>query len=298
MRQIGTIPDGEQAERFADFLRGLGMPCSLDSSDNGWAVWIQDEDHVAAAKQELTMFLADPDQERYRHARRLADTRLQEELQRRKIARRNQISLRSQWDRPVAERCPLTIGLLAACAIVAYFTRLGGTLAGRADLEDVRPLIEQLSISTNGTWKPILSGEVWRIWSPMFLHFGWLHLLFNGLWLKDFGFLLESRLGTVRFLLLVLAVGAAANLVQFFMTQRPEFGGMSGVVYGLFGYLWMRGKLDPNSGLGVSEQTVMWMIVWFVICFVGLIPHVANWNHAGGLATGVALGALAAMRKR
>lgn len=293
MRQIGTISDGEQAERFADFLRGQGMSCSLDSTDNGWAVWIQDEDHVADAKQELQTFLADPQQERYRQARQQADEKLREDFQRRKAAHRNRMSLREQWDRPISERCPLTIGLLVACAIVAFYTRMGGTLAAANELDDIMPLVQQLEISTNRTWKPILSGEVWRIWTPMFLHFGWLHIFFNGLWLKDFGFLLESRLGTGRFLLLVLAVGAAANVSQFWMTRSPGFGGMSGVVYGLFGYLWMRGKLDPESGLGVSEQTVLWMVVWFVVCFAGLIGNVANWNHAGGLAAGVALGTIA-----
>lgn len=293
MRQIGTISDGEQAERFADFLRGQGMSCSLDSTDAGWAVWIQDEDHIADAKQELHTFLADPQQERYRNARQQADEKLREDFERRKAARRNRRSLREQWDRPTSERCPLTIGLLVACAIVAFYTRMGGTLATANELDDVMPLVQQLEISTNRTWKPILSGEIWRIWTPMFLHFGWLHILFNGLWVKDFGFLLESRLGTARFLLLVLAVGAAANMVQFSVTRSPGFGGMSGVVYGLFGYLWMRGKLDPESGLGVSEQTVMWMVVWFVVCFAGLIGNVANWNHAGGLAAGVALGTIA-----
>jgi GlpG protein len=73
---------------------------------------------------------------------------------------------------------------------------------------------------------------------------------------------------------------------------------MSGVNYALFGYIWMRGKLDPGSGFGVSPQTAMWMLVWFVLCWTGFVGPIANWNHAGGLAAGVGLGALAAARRR
>jgi GlpG protein len=323
MRQIGTISDGEQAERFADFLRSQGTACSLDSSNDGWAVWIQDEDRVASARKDLQTFLSNPTDERYRNARNLADAKLREEFQRRKAVRRNQISLRRQWDRPLAERCPLTIGLLLVCAVVAFFTRLGGQFVMPGEQpQDFLPLLKQLWISPTlqpgHQWDAIFSGEVWRIWTPMFIHYGWIHIIFNGLWLKDLGMMLESRLGSARFLVLVLVVGAVSNLLQLEMSalrfvdfrrlpdlqawdllpRNPAFGGMSGVVYGLFGYLWIRGKLDPQSGLGVSPQTVMWMLVWFVLCWTGYVGPIANWAHAGGLASGVALGALASMKRR
>ncbi len=325
MRQIGSIPDGEQAEKFADFLRGQGTACSLDPVDNGWIVWIQDEDRLADCKTELQAFLADPQHEKYRNARQQADTKLREDYQRRKAARRQTVSMRSQWDRPLGERCPLTMGLLAICAVVGFFTRLGGHfLMPGEEYLDIVPLMEQLWISSDGSWRAVASGEVWRLWTPMFLHYGWMHIIFNGMWLKDFGMLMESRLGTSRFLMLVLIIAVFSNVLQFELGNVPwwdiatgkywrvmfdphfwqlipnnfRFGGMSGVNYGLFGYLWMRGKLNPESGLGVSQQTVMWMGVWFLICFTGLVGPIANMAHAGGLAAGVALGALASIRRR
>ena len=318
MRQIGSIPDGELAEQFADFLRGQGTACSLDSVENGWAVWIHDEDRLAAAKTELQRFLSDPEHERYRQAREQAAAKIREQYERQKSIRRNTISLQKRWNAPTGDRCPLTVGLLAICAVVAYFTRLGGEffLSAEESYENILPLLQQLWISPDGTWHAILSGEVWRIWTPIFIHYGWMHILFNGLWLKDFGMLLEDRLGTARFLFLVLIIGAISNLLQFefgsfhfwhvLTTLRipsdwplnSHFGGMSGVNYGLFGYLWMRGKLDPESGLGVSQQIVTLMIVWFLVCFTGLVGPIANMAHAGGLAAGVGLGAWAAIRHR
>lgn len=321
MRQIGTIPDGDQAEQFADFLRAEGMACNLDRAENGWAVWIQNEDHMPSAKEELQAFLADPAHEKYRDARRKADAKLRDDFAKRKAVRKRTVSLRDRWDRPLGERCPLTMGLLITCAVVAFFTRLGGMfLMPGEERADFEPLIQQLQISPDNarqarmevdragnarltstptrSWRAIRSGEVWRIWTPMFLHFGWLHLLFNSFWLRDFGMLLEDRVGSLRFLLLVLVIGAVSNILQF-QIVGPNFGGMSGVNYGLFGYLWVRGKLDPNSGLGVSEQTVLWMGVWYIVCWLpGLSGDIANWAHAGGLAAGVTLGALAAIRRR
>ena len=68
----------------------------------------------------------------------------------------------------------------------------------------------------------------------------------------------------------------------------PFFGGMSGVVYALFGYVWIKGKYEPHLNMGVSQQTVLIMMVWLVICMVGLIGNVANMAHLVGLIVGVA----------
>jgi GlpG protein len=67
------------------------------------------------------------------------------------------------------------------------------------------------------------------------------------------------------------------------------FGGMSGVNYGLFGYAWVRGRLDPGSSIWVAPNIALYMIGWFVICL--FMTNVANGAHAGGLIAGAAMGA-------
>ena len=141
------------------------------------------------------------------------------------------------------------------------------------------------------TLPEVESGEVWRLVTPIFLHFGILHIAFNMFWLYDLGTLIERKLGSWRYLLIVLVMAIVSNVAQF-VAAGPMFGGMSGVVYGLFGYAWVRGRLDPTCGLYLRPDIAFWMIGFFVICALGLIPNVANWAHGGGLATGAALGYL------
>jgi GlpG protein len=132
-------------------------------------------------------------------------------------------------------------------------------------------------------------GEVWRLITPIFVHFGILHIVFNMLMLKDLGTMIEVRRGGWSLIGMVIGFGIASNLLQYWY-NGPAFGGMSGVLYGLFGYVWMRGRWDPSSGLYLPQQVVMSMMIWFVLCAVNIIPNVANAAHAGGLMAGIIWG--------
>src|SRR5947209_20418782 len=106
----------------------------------------------------------------------------------------------------------------------------------------------------------VARGEVWRLVTPIFIHLGPLHLFFNMLWLLDLGSMIEVRQGTWRFALLILGTAIISNLAQLYLVG-PDFGGMSGVVYGLLGYAWMKGKFDPSAGIFVHPQTVTMMLI-------------------------------------
>jgi GlpG protein len=62
----------------------------------------------------------------------------------------------------------------------------------------------------------------------------------------------------------------------------------------LIGYVWLRGKFDPASGLHLDKQSVVLAIAWFFLCLFGVIPGVANYAHAGGLILGMAWGWISA----
>jgi GlpG protein len=145
-------------------------------------------------------------------------------------------------------------------------------------------------------WLPaVLHGEVWRLVTPIFVHFGIWHLLFNLLWLFQLGSMIERRLGTGSLAALVLGTATVSNLAQA-LVSGPNFGGMSGVVYALAGYVWMRGKHDPNTDVYLDPQSIQWLAIWLVICFTGLLGPVANTAHLVGLLAGAAWGRLDAWR--
>jgi GlpG protein len=175
----------------------------------------------------------------------------------------------------------LTVTLIALSVIASLPTLLG---AGGA----VQPLL----IATGPGFSDILGGQVWRLITPIFVHFGILHILFNMMWLWDLGRSLEYLKGRVFLGTFVVVSGIIGNLAQYVITGQPTFGGMSGVVYALLGYIWMQGRFNPRFGMALHQSTVIMMLVWYVLCWTGLVGNIANWAHTAGLVVGVAWGFL------
>jgi GlpG protein len=105
------------------------------------------------------------------------------------------------------------------------------------------------------------------------------------------GTALERALSWWYLLLLVLVSAAFSNLLQLYMVS-PFFGGMSGVVYALFGYIWIRGRYDPSFPYRMPKQIVTYLLFWLVLGFTGFM-NMANGAHAGGLVVGVVWGLVA-----
>lgn len=140
----------------------------------------------------------------------------------------------------------------------------------------------------------LTSGQIWRLLSPAFLHFGWMHLIFNMLWLWYFGRQIESLQGSGRMLLILLLSGVGANLAQY-ATGTVLFGGMSGVDFALLGYVWLMSRRAPGSGFFVPQMLVVFMLGWMLFTMTDMAAavgfgNVANEAHLGGLIVGLALG--------
>jgi len=97
---------------------------------------------------------------------------------------------------------------------------------------------------------------------------------------------------------LVLISAVFSNAAQYVVAQNPYFGGMSGVLYALFGYVWVRGRLDPTMGIAIPRSTVIVLIAWLMLGFANVLGPVANYAHLGGLVVGAMLGGLATVRNR
>lgn len=157
------------------------------------------------------------------------------------------------------------------------------------ELEAWERMVKEAEAKASDPLSDIKKGQVWRLFTPMFLHFGVIHLAFNMMWLWQFGVVLEMRFRSMRFLALVLAVAAISNIAEGFWSGT-NFGGMSGVNYGLFGFILLRSKLHPTPEFAMNRQTIVLMLVWLVVCFTGAVGTIANAAHLMGFLSGAAIG--------
>lgn len=297
MRAIGQLPDAARAQSFGDYLVANKIRNEIEADGAGWIIWILDEEQVADAKTRLARFLADPDAGEFQAARAQAakvKAAEAEELARYRQRVRNR---RSMFPKLGGYGVGvLTYGLIVLCVVVAIFSKLG------YDTEFVRKLVLADPNQADGTFLPeVRAGEYWRLLSPIFLHFGPMHLLFNMMWLFQLGCMIEARRGVGTLAALVVVAGVLPMLAQYVVnlwTGPGYVGGMSGVVYGLAGFVWMRGKHDPASGVSLDRTTWIIMLVWLVICFGGGMGRIANTAHLAGLVIGLVWGRLSAYYAR
>jgi GlpG protein len=132
----------------------------------------------------------------------------------------------------------------------------------------------------------------WRWFTPGWLHFSASHLVFNLIWVWYLLGPLEQKLGRFVAISLSLLVLLLSNMTQF-MVVDSHFGGMSGLVYGLFGFYWICGLLKPHWGLQISTGLIGFMLIWLLIGFFDLLwIAMANWAHLAGLLTGMVAAAV------
>jgi GlpG protein len=146
-------------------------------------------------------------------------------------------------------------------------------------------------------------GQWWRFITPMFIHFSWLHIVFNLLWVWEIGRKIEFTNSAVVLFVAVIASSLAANVTQYLLSGPSLFGGMSGVVFGLLGHSLIWSRLVPWKGVGLPSGIYIFMLVYLVVGFTGVIDllglgSLANGAHLGGLIGGFATGGLAGLLAR
>lgn len=293
MRPIGTLQDEALAGRFNDVLYAKGIDGQVDRTPQGlWEVWVLDDDNVEASKSLLDDFRRNPDNPAFVHVSQAAAAQRRRDEVTQAPKRNRVIDARTIFYTPPVPLGALSMVLIGISIAVTLLTTFGGNSRLRQTLSITEfQRADGDYIEWHEGLPEIRRGQMWRLFTPIFLHFGTLHILFNMLWLRDLGSMIEARRSSRQLLLLALVLAGTSNIAQY-LVSGPTFGGMSGVVYGLLGYIWMQGRFNPASKLSLQPQTVMFMIVWFFICLSGLAGPIANTAHAVGLAVGVAWGFL------
>lgn len=134
--------------------------------------------------------------------------------------------------------------------------------------------------------------KLWGLFTPVFLHADVLHLAMNCYWLWHLGRVLEREVTRARYAALILVTTVFGSLAEFAVMGQIGIG-MSGMVYGLFGYMLVGRDQHPAFRERINASTMKLFFGWLVLCFVLTHLHivpVANFAHLGGLAAGVLCG--------
>jgi len=332
MRKIGALPNRQQAEQFCDYLLTRQIPTNAEPLDVGTEeveLWVRDEDRLEEAVAALEQFRADPQHPRFQvqeEAKKIRDAQVKAIRRHRKLQRKTPAGGAAIYfaDRPI--RC--TIGIIVISTLVSLTTQFerGSALdrkvlinasRDRLPVAEVQPS-EQLSarvfrtlsfvniydyafsqLDASARPDPLASirrGEIWRVITPMFLHAGPMHLLFNMMLFYFLGGAIE-RLQGFRFMLaLTLGCQVVAALVQALMPEAlggtPNAIGASGAGFGLFGYLWIRPFVVPSFPLRMPTINIVYILGFMILCMFPWFPvPIANGAHVGGLVAGVAVAA-------
>jgi membrane associated rhomboid family serine protease len=208
-------------------------------------------------------------------------------------------------DAPIVRRALVTYGLIAVCASVFLWQdSLGPRAADNIALS--LGMVPAVLFGHSHLPARLFLVPPWAtLFTSMFLHGGWLHLLGNMLYLWLFGKGVESALGPLRFLLFYLTCGVVAATTQALMDPEAAVPmiGASGAIAGVLGaYLLLRPRGNVVVFVWiiifvrlVTVPAVILLGLWFLMQLWSATtanagePGVAFWAHVGGFLAGIAL---------
>lgn len=252
---------------FNSYLRSLGIQSQVITVDEGYQV-LCPEDTLAVAHQEFLAFIRNPHAEKYQQAA----------WHQGEVTDINQTGpglmqvFRQQF---VSHAGGVTLTVFALCWLVFIASLVGWAV----DIFQQLRFFSQLNLTA-------LATEPWRLIGPAFFHFSWLHIVFNTLWWWQLGGDVERQLGKSTLINLALLSAIVSNLGQY-LVSGANFGGLSGVVYGLVGFVWWAGWLMPQKGLVLARPIIGLLLFWMLLGFAELLPmNMANTAHLLGLVSG------------
>lgn len=261
---ITSFANPRVAQAFVDYMATQGVILTIQQHTQT-DIWLADESQASRVQDELQRFLENPADPRYLAASwQSGNTQSGLRYQRYPFL----ATLKSNAG-------PFTWTITVACIAVFILMSIVGDQA--------------VMIWLAWPYDAELQFEAWRYFTHIFMHFSLMHILFNLLWWWYLGGMVEKRLGSGK--LVVITVISA--LLSGFMQHKfggPWFGGLSGVVYALMGYAWLRGERDPQSGIFLQRGLILFSLIWLVAGWFNVFGmSIANGAHLAGLVVGLAM---------
>ena len=261
------------AKIFANYLCSIGIPAKIkaatDDNDNidGWAI-LCEQQNSQAAKYEFEQFITQPHHPKYQKS-------AWESGQSVTLNRSSGLSQQIKQNF-LSQAGPFTLSIFALCWLVfaATFLLFGDQLYQLVIFNQYGDINQTIS-------------EPWRFITPALFHYSLLHIAFNTMWWWQLGGQIEKILGLKVIITLFLVSAIASNVSQFYVSG-PAFGGLSGVVYAVLGFVWWFGYLNPGKGIELSRPIIGFMLFWLVLGYTDFMPiNVANTAHLVGLISGI-----------
>lgn len=268
------------AHLLANYLSSQKIPASVSKTEAGdeFVVLLQNESDALQARAITEQFLQDPNNPKYQQAAWSHGDKVH-------LTDASQsVDIKAIVSNVIA--APFTSIILVICVAVYVLSLLGLFNPIAQHL-----LMQPLSIlASNHEW--------WRLLGPAFIHFSALHIIFNLLWWWMLGAKIETTLGKSMLFMVFFISAIVSNVAQAMFSQPVQghlllFGGLSGVVYAVMGFVWWLGWLKPQWGLALPKSIVGFMLVWLVLGFADILwVNMANAAHTAGLITGCLLAAI------
>ncbi|TXY00434.1 rhomboid family intramembrane serine protease GlpG [Vibrio mimicus] len=266
MQLLTTLNNPRAAQAFIDYMAAHQIDIQMMPDASGqFSLWVLHDQHVDVAQAELQAFLQNPYDRKYQAASWDVADQKRPQFH---YASPNLLSLIK------AKAGAFTLFIMALCIAIFALQTFG---AGDAIF--------------NALHFPAQASQQWQIWrwvSHALLHFSVMHIAFNLLWWWQFGGDLEQRLGSLKLIKLFIVSAIISGAGQYWV-EGANFGGLSGVVYALAGYLWVLGQRAPQLGLSIPRSLMGFMLIWLVLGFVQPFMAIANTAHLAGLISGVVL---------
>jgi len=255
---------------FCNYLLSQNIPAKVESEEDAFVIYC-DSQHRDQAKAIFEEFIKQPHHPKYQQA--AWDNAEVSHL------KDNSPSVLLQFKEQFFRHGGIvTLVVFALCWLVFILSELGWK----------QDIFNQIGFYYNFTMANFID-HPFRLIGPAFFHFTWLHIIFNTMWWWQIGGSIERVLGKGALINLFFISAIVSNVGQF-MVSGPNFGGLSGVVYALFGYMWWYGWLAPEKGLTLSKPIVGILLFFMLLGFAEALPvNMANTAHLLGLISGCGL---------
>ncbi|WP_417666171.1 rhomboid family intramembrane serine protease [Pseudidiomarina sp.] len=268
MQKLLTTRDADMMASLYRYLQQNGVPVTVSEHGNQLELWLTVSSYHAHAKALIQTFKENP---------QLAELTVQENAQHEADTVAPPVSFLST----LLQQAGWFTASYAAAVIIVFI----GLMTPLAE-----SVLSSLLFNPNN-FETLPWTQPWRFITPALLHFSVLHIVFNVFWWWYLGGRFERYYGSKWLILAFLFCAVMSNTSQF-IESGPYFGGLSGVVYGLFGIATVVGWNNPRHPLFLPKGLIIFMLAWLVLGYTGLLwVNIANTAHTAGLVAGLLVGA-------